>query len=256
MSFEVAIRNTRAPQSLHLFLEDFAQLAGVGCREFKRRRQLLQVGGQFDAMAEDDQRPSSGALSRIRQQPRGWRSSSTKMPSPARCARWSRSAGGSCVFAIASTDGLGYRIFLMRRYLAMDYGLRRLVDRCYGCSVVGASGCGKSTLFRIILGQEGANSGEVLIDGKPVGPPAPDRGIVYQKYSLYLHLAVLDKVMLWRNHEPWIFRAPASPRRVPRRGDELSRTREDMQVFLLELWDQQRMTVFFVTHDNEERGTN
>lgn len=64
------------------------------------------------------------------------------------------------------------------------------------CSLVGPSGCGKSTIFRLILGQERPTSGEILIEGKPVGIPDKTRGIVYQKYALFPHLSVLDNVLL------------------------------------------------------------
>ena len=66
------------------------------------------------------------------------------------------------------------------------------------CSVVGPSGCGKSTLFRILLGQEEASSGRVLLAGQPIAGPGPDRGIVYQRYALYPHLNVVDNVALAR----------------------------------------------------------
>jgi NitT/TauT family transport system ATP-binding protein len=64
------------------------------------------------------------------------------------------------------------------------------------CTVVGPSGCGKSTLLRIVVGQEGATEGKVLIDGEPVRLPDASRGIVYQKYSLYPHLTALENVLL------------------------------------------------------------
>ena len=67
------------------------------------------------------------------------------------------------------------------------------------CTVVGPSGCGKSTLLRLILGQEFPDSGKLLLDGKPVGFPAPDRGIVYQRYGLYPHLSVVQNVTLGRS---------------------------------------------------------
>ncbi len=63
------------------------------------------------------------------------------------------------------------------------------------CTVVGPSGCGKSTLLRLILGQERATSGTLLIDGEPQFHPGPDRGIVYQKYSLFPHLTILENIM-------------------------------------------------------------
>ena len=66
------------------------------------------------------------------------------------------------------------------------------------CSVVGLSGCGKSTLFRILVGQEAATSGSALFDGRPIVEPGTERGIVYQRYSLYPHLSVLDNVALAR----------------------------------------------------------
>ena len=64
------------------------------------------------------------------------------------------------------------------------------------CTVVGPSGCGKSTLLRLILGQEQANNGSLLMQGRPIGYPSPDRGIVYQRYSLFPHLTILDNILL------------------------------------------------------------
>lgn len=65
------------------------------------------------------------------------------------------------------------------------------------CTLVGASGCGKSTFLRMLLGQERPTRGELLLDGKPLpAEPGPDRGIVFQRYSVFPHLSVLDNVML------------------------------------------------------------
>ena len=168
------------------------------------------------------------------------------------------------------------------------------------CSVVGPSGCGKSTLFRLVLGEEPPSKGAIYIEGEPVAGPGTDRGIVYQRYSLFPHLTVLDNVALGRNlrtplAERWRGRkqireeAMVYLERVRladhahKHPHELSggmqqrvaiaqalitrpkllmmdepfgaldpETREAMQLFILELWEEQRMTIFFVTHDMEE----
>ena len=61
--------------------------------------------------------------------------------------------------------------------------------------VIGASGCGKSTLIRILSGLESASTGQVLLDGKPVSGPGPDRGMVFQGYTLFPWLTVKKNVM-------------------------------------------------------------
>ena len=61
--------------------------------------------------------------------------------------------------------------------------------------VIGASGCGKSTLIRILAGLETPTSGQVLLDGEPVYNPGPDRGMVFQGYTLFPWLTVKKNVM-------------------------------------------------------------
>ncbi|MBS4154922.1 ABC transporter ATP-binding protein [Cobetia sp. MC34] len=64
-------------------------------------------------------------------------------------------------------------------------------------TLVGASGCGKTTFLKLLLGTEGVSRGELLLDGKPIpGEPGPDRGIVFQKYSVFPHLTVLGNVIM------------------------------------------------------------
>ncbi|MGB5225113.1 MAG: ATP-binding cassette domain-containing protein [Arenicellales bacterium] len=61
--------------------------------------------------------------------------------------------------------------------------------------VIGPSGCGKSTLIRILAGLETPSSGRMLLDGKEVHGPGPDRGMVFQGYTLFPWLTVKKNVM-------------------------------------------------------------
>ena len=61
-------------------------------------------------------------------------------------------------------------------------------------SIIGPSGCGKSTLLDIIAGLSTASSGEVLINGRVVDKPGPDRGMVFQNYALMPWMTVKDNI--------------------------------------------------------------
>jgi NitT/TauT family transport system ATP-binding protein len=64
-------------------------------------------------------------------------------------------------------------------------------------SLVGPSGAGKSTLLRMILGQEQPTRGQIMFDGEVMSAePGPDRGVVFQRYSVFPHLSVLGNVLL------------------------------------------------------------
>jgi NitT/TauT family transport system ATP-binding protein len=65
-------------------------------------------------------------------------------------------------------------------------------------TLVGASGCGKSTLLRTLAGLETHSSGDVLINGQPVSGPGQDRAMVFQHYSLYPWLRVVDNIRFCR----------------------------------------------------------
>jgi NitT/TauT family transport system ATP-binding protein len=64
-------------------------------------------------------------------------------------------------------------------------------------TIVGASGCGKTTFLKMLLGVESPSRGQFLIDGETLpSEPGPDRGIVFQRYSLFPHLTVLENLLL------------------------------------------------------------
>ncbi|RZB28676.1 MAG: NitT/TauT family transport system ATP-binding protein [Candidatus Argoarchaeum ethanivorans] len=62
--------------------------------------------------------------------------------------------------------------------------------------IIGPSGCGKTTLLRMIAGLDKPTSGEILLDGKEVKEPSPDRGMVFQEFSLFPWRTVIKNVTL------------------------------------------------------------
>lgn len=65
--------------------------------------------------------------------------------------------------------------------------------------VIGPSGCGKSTFIRILAGLESPSSGQVLLDNNAISGPGPDRGMVFQGYTLFPWLTVKRNVMFGMN---------------------------------------------------------
>jgi NitT/TauT family transport system ATP-binding protein len=61
-------------------------------------------------------------------------------------------------------------------------------------AIVGPSGCGKSTFLHIVGGFEHPDGGAVLLDGRPVGRPGPERGMMFQDHTLFPWLTALANV--------------------------------------------------------------
>jgi len=83
-------------------------------------------------------------------------------------------------------------------------------------TLVGASGCGKSTFLRLLLGAERPLKGRITVDGEPLpAEPGPDRGIVFQRYSVFPHLTCLENVVLGLDFQaaPWTGRLFGQKRR-------------------------------------------
>ncbi|WP_310415442.1 ABC transporter ATP-binding protein [Chamaesiphon sp. OTE_8_metabat_110] len=66
------------------------------------------------------------------------------------------------------------------------------IERGEFVCIVGASGSGKSTLLRQIAGLDTPSCGEIRIAGVPVKGPSPDRGMVFQNYTLYPWLSIQE----------------------------------------------------------------
>jgi NitT/TauT family transport system ATP-binding protein len=161
-------------------------------------------------------------------------------------------------------------------------------------SIVGPSGCGKSTFLHIVGGFETATGGSIVLNGRPVGGPGPDRGMMFQAFSLFPWLTAIENVC-W----PLEMKGMAKPERMIKARKYLdsvhlarwadfypaelsggmkqrvalarllalnsrillmdepfgaldSQTRELLQEELHTIWQHDRKTALFVTHDIDE----
>ncbi len=159
-------------------------------------------------------------------------------------------------------------------------------------SLLGASGCGKSTLLRIVAGLDDPTDGVVWLDGQQVWGPGRDRGMVFQQYTLFPWLTAKQNVEFalsdesksersaiaanylevvgltaFADHFPnqlsggmqqrvAIARALALRPRIMLMDEPFgaldAQTRGLMQELLLSIWERDRLSVLFVTHDVEE----
>ena len=93
-------------------------------------------------------------------------------------------------------DGLGHvfkpprgREVIALNGVSLDVGHREFV------AILGPSGCGKSTLLYMLGGFIPVEQGRILVDGKPVNGPGPDRGIVFQHFALFPWKTVRQNVL-------------------------------------------------------------
>ena len=161
-------------------------------------------------------------------------------------------------------------------------------------TILGPSGCGKSTLLRMVAGLDTPTTGLISLDGRPVAGPGADRGMVFQSYTLFPWLTVLQNVCFGLREKGWplaqqqetarafiakvglkgfeqhfpkqlsggmqqrtaLARALANNPRILLMDEPFGaldhQTRELMQELLLGIWEEERKTVLFVTHDIDE----
>ncbi|WP_231402345.1 ABC transporter ATP-binding protein [Caenimonas aquaedulcis] len=82
-----------------------------------------------------------------------------------------------------------------------DHGPMRVLDKVSFdirqgefVSIIGPSGCGKTTMMNIVGGFVQPTQGQVLLDGKPVSAPGPDRGVIFQEYGVFPWLTVRQNI--------------------------------------------------------------
>ncbi len=110
------------------------------------------------------------------------------------------------------------------RDVFVSYGHRPILERISldvaegeFISIVGASGCGKSTFLRLLLAEEQPSRGEIRIaDAKPAQEPGRERGIVFQRYSVFPHLTVRENLVAAEAFAKPLGRPPRAERREAR----------------------------------------
>jgi NitT/TauT family transport system ATP-binding protein len=82
-----------------------------------------------------------------------------------------------------------------RDFLTLDGVDLEVADKEF-VAIVGPSGCGKTTCLRMAAGFEGVSSGSVLVGGKSVAGPGPDRAVVFQQFALFPWKSVADNIAM------------------------------------------------------------
>ncbi|GAB6908934.1 putative ATP-binding protein BAB2_1147 [Desulfosarcina cetonica] len=178
----------------------------------------------------------------------------------------------------------GDQVFVLRQ---LDFTVNRGELIC----IVGPSGCGKTTLLNILAGFTPSTAGSVLLNGRPVAKPGPDRCVVFQEDALFPWLTVEENIAFGlrgarrkvrenvariiemvgltdvRNYLPTAISGGMKQRVALARvlilkpevllmdepfGALDAQARSEMQNLLLRFWERLSQTILFVTHDMQE----
>ena len=77
----------------------------------------------------------------------------------------------------------------------INFAVQQRSDHGEFIAMIGPSGCGKSTLLNVIAGLVSASDGDLLVNGEAVSGPGRDRGMIFQQYSSFPHLNVMQNVL-------------------------------------------------------------
>ena len=122
--------------------------------------------------------------------------------------------------------------FVTAENIFLSYGNRPILERVNisveegeFISIVGASGCGKSTFLRLLLAQERPTRGEIRVAGaEPAVEPGLDRGVVFQKYSVFPHMTIRDNIVAGESfRSTWGLFFGAERRAAEARAETLAR---------------------------------
>ncbi len=97
--------------------------------------------------------------------------------------------------ALLEATGLGKDYGTGRKAMRVLDGIDLTIDDGEFVAIVGPSGCGKSTFLHIAGGFVQASEGSICFDGAPITKPGPDRGVVFQDYSLYPWRTVIGNIV-------------------------------------------------------------
>jgi NitT/TauT family transport system ATP-binding protein len=210
----------------------------------------------------------------------------SRPPAPMPSPRVTVKKGRVVIDRVAVTFGRGSNVQTAVAETSLDIAPGEFV------CLLGPSGCGKSTLLNCVAGYVAPSRGAVTVDGEAITKPGPDRGMVFQQYSLFPWKTVLDNVafgprVAGKNDSEAIARTfldmVGLGRFAKRYPGELSggmqqrvgiaralanyprvllmdepfgaldaQTRIMMQESLLRIWSEFGITVLFVTHDIDE----